>query len=229
MSYADRDKYGMYKHSRSGGPGPALMGAETLIGDSVVNGAEENLGDIKEIMLDMNTGQVAYAVLAFGGFLGMGEKLFAVPWQALHLDTANHRFVLNVEKERLKTAPGFNKDSWPDMSDITWANQVHTFYGTDPNRGGAPTMAPGLGIRTGMTEGGGAGIGSGMGMGAGYAGSPTTGSGAGSATTGAGAGAGGMGNTEAAVHGSGGASVDPRSGNLGDDKDISRIRGSNIG
>lgn len=205
MGYADRDKYGMYKHT-SAGPGPALMGADTLLGDHVVNGAEESLGEIKEIMLDMNTGQVAYAVLAFGGFLGVGEKLFAVPWQALHLDTANHRFVLNVEKERLKTAPGFNKDAWPDMSDINWANQVHTFYGTDPNRGGAPTMAPGVGMRTGMTEGGGAGIGSGMG------------------TT-----AGGMGNTEAAVHGSGGASVDPRSGNLGDDKDISRIRGSNIG
>lgn len=223
MSYADRDKYGMYKRSGHAGPGPALMGADTLIGDSVVNGGEENLGDIKEIMLDMNSGQVAYAVLAFGGFLGMGEKLFAVPWQALHLDTANHRFVLNVEKERLKTAPGFNKDAWPDMSDIAWANEVHTFYGTDPNRGGAPTMAPGVGMRTGMTEGGGAGIGSGMG--AGHAGSATPGSGAGSATTG---GAGGMGNTEGAVHGPGG-SVDPRSGNLGDDKDISRIRGSNIG
>jgi hypothetical protein len=220
----------MYKQAGHAGPGPALMGADTLIGDNVVNGAEENLGDIKEIMLDMNTGQVAYAVLAFGGFLGLHEKLFAVPWQALHLDTANHRFVLNVEKERLQTAPGFNKDSWPDMSDINWANEVHTFYGTDPNRGGAPTMAPGVGMRTGMSEGGGAGIGSGMGsamgssMGAGSAGSGSTSTGAS-----AGAGAGGMGNTEAAVHGSAGASVDPRSGNVGDDKDISRIRGSNIG
>lgn len=218
MSYADRDKYGMYQRTGSAGPGPALMGADTLIGDSVVNGAEEDLGDIKEIMLDMNTGQVAYAVLAFGGFLGMGEKLFAVPWQALHLDTSNHRFVLNVEKERLKTAPGFNKDAWPDMSDITWANEVHTFYGTDPSRGGAPTMAPGVGMRTGMSEGGGAGIGSGMG--AGYAGSSTTGSGAGSAMTGAGGSSLGSG---------AGGSVDPRPGNLGDDKDLSKIRGSNIG
>ncbi|UUZ53061.1 PRC-barrel domain-containing protein [Massilia sp. H-1] len=68
------------------------MGADTLIGDSVVNGQDEDLGDIKEIMLDMRTGQVAYAVLSFGGFLGMGEKLFAVPWQALQLDTVNKRF-----------------------------------------------------------------------------------------------------------------------------------------
>lgn len=139
MSYADRDKYGMYK-STSGagsGPGPALMGADTLIGDSVVNGQEDNLGDIKEIMLDMRSGQVAYAVLSFGGFLGMGEKLFAVPWQALQLDTVNKRFVLNVDKERLSNAPGFDPDRWPDMSDVNWANQIHSFYGTDQNTGGS--------------------------------------------------------------------------------------------
>lgn len=188
MSYADRDKYGMYKGKTSAGPGPSLMGADTLIGDSVVSGADEDLGDIKEIMLDMHTGQVAYAVLAFGGFLGMGEKLFAVPWQAMHLDTANKRFVLNVDKERLKTAPGFNKDSWPDMSDMTWANQIHSFYGTDPNRMGGPTMGPGVPMG-GMIGGAGAGAGTGaMGtsMGAGSAGSSTTGAGGGSMGSGMG-------------------------------------------
>jgi sporulation protein YlmC with PRC-barrel domain len=174
MSYEERDKYGMYKDTGRAGPGPSLMGADTLLGDGVVNGANEDLGDIKEIMLDMNTGQVAYAVLAFGGFLGMGEKLFAVPWQALHLDTVNKRFVLDVEKERLKTAPGFNKDAWPDMADIQWANQVHTFYGTDPDRGGAPSMGPDIGSSAGH-------------------------------------------------------SIDPRAGSQGGDKDLSHIRGSNIG
>ncbi|KQQ96451.1 PRC-barrel domain-containing protein [Massilia sp. Leaf139] len=149
MGYVNRDKYGMYKRSGSAGPGPALMGADTLIGDGVVNGTGQDLGDIKEIMLDMNTGQVAYVVLAFGGFLGMHEKLFAVPWQALHLDTANHRFVLNVEKERLKSAPGFNKDAWPDMADIDWANQIHGFYGTDPQRSSALTMGPGTTVDDG--------------------------------------------------------------------------------
>ena len=229
MSYADRDKYGMYKRSGSAGPGPALMGADTLIGDSVVNGVEEDLGDIKEIMLDMNTGQVAYAVLAFGGFLGMGEKLFAVPWQALHLDTINHRFVLNVEKERLKTAPGFNKDAWPDMSDANWANQIHTFYGTDPNRSSAPTMGPGssVGGMSGMAGGAGRGAGSGMGamgggVGAGSAGSSDLGTGAGSGTAGTGAGAGSTGLGK-------GGSLDPSPGTGGDDKSLSHIRGSNIG
>jgi hypothetical protein len=139
MSYAERDRYGIYKDNDSAGPGPALMGADTLIGDSVVNGQEENLGDIKEIMLDMRSGQVAYAVLAFGGFLGMGEKLFAVPWQALQLDTVNKRFVLNVNKEHLKNAPGFDPDAWPDMSDVNWASEVHAFYGTDPGMGGMAT------------------------------------------------------------------------------------------
>jgi sporulation protein YlmC with PRC-barrel domain len=146
MSYADRDKYGMYKGTGgSAGPGPALMGADTLLGEDVVNTDNDKLGDIKEIMLDMASGRVAYAVLAFHGFLGMGEKLFAVPWQALHLDTVGKRFVLDVDKDRLKEAPGFNKDSWPDMADMGWANSVHTFYGTDPSRAGGPVVAPGSG------------------------------------------------------------------------------------
>ena len=145
MSYAERDKYGMYKDSNSAGPGPALMGADTLLGEKVVNAYDVELGDIKEIMLDMQTGQVAYAVLAFGGLMGMGEKLFAVPWQALHLDTANKRFLLNVDKDRLKTAPGFNKDAWPNMADIQWASEIHGFYGTAPSQARGPGMGPGTG------------------------------------------------------------------------------------
>lgn len=108
------------------------MGADTLIGNDVYNSEDEDLGDIKEIMLDMRTGKVAYAVLSFGGFLGMGEKLFAVPWQALKLDTVEKRFVLDVDKDRLKSAPGFDTDNWPDMADQTWINQIHNYYGTKP-------------------------------------------------------------------------------------------------
>ena len=151
MSYADRDRYGIYKNSD--GPGPALMGADTLIGDDVVNGQEEDLGDIKEIMLDMRSGQIAYAVLSFGGFLGMGEKLFAVPWQALELDTVNKRFVLNVDKEQLKNAPGFDSDNWPDMSDATWATEIHNFYGTDPGMGGSTRHYQGSQGGVGMGSG----------------------------------------------------------------------------
>jgi hypothetical protein len=89
-----------------------VMGAETLLGNDVYNNASEDLG---EIMLDMRTGKVGYAVLSYGGFLGMGEKFFAVPRGALKLDTKNKRFTLNVGKDQLKEAPGFDKDHWPDM------------------------------------------------------------------------------------------------------------------
>ena len=128
--YVSRDKYGMYANEKNGVPGPRLMGADTLIGNDVYNTRDEDLGDIKEIMLDMQSGKVAYAVLTFGGFLGMGEKLFAVPWEALTLDTANHRFTLDIDKERLKDAPGFDEDHWPSMADPKWASGVHKFYGT---------------------------------------------------------------------------------------------------
>jgi sporulation protein YlmC with PRC-barrel domain len=151
MSYIDRDRYGMYKSSGNAGPGPSLMGADTLIGDSVVNGQEDDLGDIKEIMIDMRSGQVAYAVLSFGGFLGLGEKLFAVPWQALQLDTINKRFVLNVSKDRLKNAPGFDPDAWPDMSDDTWSNEVHSFYGTHGGSGDS-ILGSSTGSSTGSTQ-----------------------------------------------------------------------------
>ena len=129
MSYEDRDIYGMYKRSAGSGPGPTLMGADTLIGNDVYNQKDEDLGNIKEIMLDMRTGRVSYAVLSFGGFLGMGDKLFAVPWNALTLDTKNQRFVLNVEQDRLKQAPGFDKDKWPNMADQAWAKEIHSYYG----------------------------------------------------------------------------------------------------
>jgi len=140
MNYEDRDTLGMYKVNNAGGPGPEarrgpgpeIMGANTLVGNDVYNEKHEDLGDIKEIMLDMRSGQVGYAVLSFGGFLGMGEKLFAVPWNALQLDTKNKRFVLNVDRDRLKDAPGFDKDKWPNMADQTWAKELHAFYGTTP-------------------------------------------------------------------------------------------------
>jgi sporulation protein YlmC with PRC-barrel domain len=128
-NYVSRDTYGMYKDYGSSGPGPALMGADTLLGNDVYNEQGENLGNIKEFMIDMPSGRIAYAVLSFGGFLGMGDRLFAVPWQALKLDTANKRFALNVVKEKLKNAPGFDKDHWPSMADPTWATSVHSFYG----------------------------------------------------------------------------------------------------
>ena len=132
MNYVEKDSLGMYAVSDSDGPGPRLMGAGTLMGNDVYNRQDEDLGDIKEIMLDVQTGRISYAVLSYGGLLGMGEKLFAVPWEALTLDTDNKRFTLNVPKDQLDSAPGFDKDSWPNMSDQTWAKDIHDYYGTKP-------------------------------------------------------------------------------------------------
>ncbi len=128
-NYVSRDDFGMYADGNSG-PGPALMGANTLLGNDVYNKEGDDLGDIKEFMIDMKSGKVAYAVLSFGGVLGMGDKLFAVPWAAFVLDTMNKRFTLDVAKSALKDAPGFNKERWPSMSDSKWASGVHEFYGT---------------------------------------------------------------------------------------------------
>ena len=109
-----------------------VMGASTLTGDKVVNAAGEDLGKIDEIMLDTPTGRVAYAVLSFGGFLGMGDKLFAIPWDQLSLDENNEHFVLNVDRAKLEQAPGFDKDNWPDMADHSWGSKIYSYYGSDP-------------------------------------------------------------------------------------------------
>lgn len=108
---------------------PHVLSASTLEGDPVVNEAGEDMGTIEEIMLDLDNGRVAYAVLSFGGFLGLGDKLFAIPWDALAVDTENERFVLDLDKEQLESAPGFDKDDWPDMSDPMFHQNVYSHYG----------------------------------------------------------------------------------------------------
>src|ERR1700674_3593003 len=85
-----------------------VLSASTLAGDQVQNSAGENLGKVDEIMIDIPSGRVAYAVLSFGGFLGMGNKLFALPWSALKLDEDEKCFVLDIDKKKLEHAPGFD-------------------------------------------------------------------------------------------------------------------------
>jgi len=109
-----------------------VLSASALKGDQVVNQQGEDLGKIEEIMIDLDHGRVAYAVLSFGGFLGMGDKLFAVPWQAFAVDTAQKRLVLNADKELLKKATGFDKDNWPNMADPDWGTKHCGYYGYVP-------------------------------------------------------------------------------------------------
>src|SRR5215475_475353 len=81
---------------------PRVLSSSRICGDSVVNSSVEKLGKIEELMIDLENGRVAYAVLSFGGFLGIGDKLFAIPFEALDLDAEHHRFVLDVSREDLE-------------------------------------------------------------------------------------------------------------------------------
>ena len=107
--------------------------ASTIIGTPVVDPKGNSLGDIKEIVIDPHTGRVAYAVVSFGGFLGLGEKLFAIPFSAFEYkvtksDLVASEYVLNVSRERLQAAPGFDADHWPLMRDEKWHRDLHTYY-----------------------------------------------------------------------------------------------------
>lgn len=119
-------------HPNFSGPGPEVMAASSMQGEYVVNTRDESVGEILDIMIDVPSGRVAYAVLSFGGVLGIGDKLFAIPWSALVLDADRQCFVLDIDKERLKAAPGFDKDHWPSMADPGWAADVHAFYQSHP-------------------------------------------------------------------------------------------------
>lgn len=105
-----------------------LLSADTITGDEVRNMQDEKLGKIQDIMLDVTNGKIRYAVLSSGGFLGMGDNLFAVPWRALKQDKENKHFLLDIDVERIKKAPGFDKDNWPNMADAQWNSTVESYY-----------------------------------------------------------------------------------------------------
>jgi sporulation protein YlmC with PRC-barrel domain len=90
--------------------------ASTVTGDKVVNSAGEHLGEIKEVMLDLENGKIDYFVVEFGGFLGLGVKYFAIPLRLLKIDTPNKRFIFNQSRQVLENAPGFDMDHWPDTN-----------------------------------------------------------------------------------------------------------------
>lgn len=117
---------------RAVGPGPHVMAASTLDGDKILCTEGEDVGKVKEIMLDVQSGMIAYVVMSSGGFLGIGDKLLAIPWSALTLDTDRKCFLLAMSAERVKSATGFDKDHWPSMADLSWATSLHEYYGRDP-------------------------------------------------------------------------------------------------
>jgi|ERR1700693_180833 len=119
MSLADSHAKGNY-----------IVGVKTsILGANVVNEAKEDLGTIEDVIIDTRTSAVAYAILTFGGFLGLGDKHFAIPWRVLDFHAAEGYAVLKLEKARLEKAPGFKTGEWPDMGDTEWACRVDRHYG----------------------------------------------------------------------------------------------------
>ena len=112
-----------------------VLSATSINGTEVCNSQGESLGQMKDLMINLHNGRIEYAVLSFGGVMGIGDKLFAVPWQALTIDERSERMVLDVPKERLKNAPGFDKNDWPNFADRSLMEPLHTFYGTSPDLG----------------------------------------------------------------------------------------------
>lgn len=110
----------------------SMLSAGTMNGTSIKNPKGESLGDIKDLMIDLHSGRVAYAVIEFGGLFGIGSKLFAVPLSALRQDAKDKCFVLNATKESLENAAGFDKDHWPDFADRSWQEAVHKHYDRPP-------------------------------------------------------------------------------------------------
>ena len=104
------------------------MRASQLMGKNVENPQGENLGEIKDLVIDVNNERVFYAIAEFGGFLGLGEKLFDYPVRSFNQTSADtDKLVLNVDKDNLKAVPGFARDSWPDW--LTYGKQVDKYHG----------------------------------------------------------------------------------------------------
>lgn len=114
-----------------------VLTATSIIGDKVENLKGEEIGRIKDIMLDVREGKIEYVIIQFGGFLGFGEKLFAVPFSAMQVNENRRDFILDLDKEFMEKAPGFDKDHWPEtnahFSDVSeyWGSFMGPNYGSD--------------------------------------------------------------------------------------------------
>jgi len=114
------------EHSRK------TLSASSIMEFAVENSAGEDLGYIKDLMMDLSTGTIAYAVLSFGGIFGMGDKLFAIPWSKLTPGDKDKTFILNVPKEKLEAKRGFDKNEWPDFQDTEWRQETYQYYDAKP-------------------------------------------------------------------------------------------------
>jgi sporulation protein YlmC with PRC-barrel domain len=132
--------------------GPLVHKASAFIGSNVTNTKGENLGSISDLVLDPEAGSIKYAALAYGGVLGIGAKLFAVPWDALTLQPDGKTFILNVDREILETTAGFDKSSWPQRPDPMLQAAGQAPAGSASPKAGADTGQPTSGKTEMRTE-----------------------------------------------------------------------------
>jgi sporulation protein YlmC with PRC-barrel domain len=111
---------------------PRVLAASALKGSRVGNFAGEDLGKVDDLVVDVATGRLGYVIVSMGGFLGIGDKLVAVPWELFTVRPGDHEFLIDIEKEMLQDAPSFERSRWPDMSDDTWAATIHTHFAQKP-------------------------------------------------------------------------------------------------
>lgn len=102
--------------------------ASKIIGTDVHDMKGEKIGSVRDIVIDPRTGNINYAVVSFGGMMGVGGKYFAVPWKSMHPTEDAKNYALNVDREALKIAPGFDKDHWPDMANQQWTTDVERYW-----------------------------------------------------------------------------------------------------
>jgi hypothetical protein len=113
-------------------PRIGLHRGSKTIGTKVENAEGESLGKIEDLVIDAGEGRVTAVILSIGGFLGIGEKLVAIPLSAFDYDEGKGRFVLDIDRETLKDAPAFHSDEWPELIDRVWAADVYTYFGFPP-------------------------------------------------------------------------------------------------
>jgi hypothetical protein len=109
-----------------------LISSDKAVGTAVYNRQGEHLGSVYNLMIDKYSGQVAYAVMSFGGFLGIGESYHPLPWRTLTYDTRKGGYVVDLDRRRLETAPSYTSSTVPNWSDRAYGHRIDDFYGVPP-------------------------------------------------------------------------------------------------
>lgn len=113
---------------------PSILSSSTLTGQNIYNLDDENIGSIKDLMIDLDNSKIAYAVISFGGFMGIGDKLFAMPLKTFQFSDHDDSIRLDISKEKLENAPSFDKDNWPKTNDSKFVDSVNRHYGIESER-----------------------------------------------------------------------------------------------